>query len=210
MSINEIKNAINPTSPLLLGRMAATLPRRPLEDETWLGVAPIGHRVTVSTSQLKHINVNVQIVLPFDVVLGHVETQLNEIIEKYMVECRQNVLDEWERTYFASEGIHNAHHDIRARFNALYEKYNDPEILDIALFFPADKAVQTHTWHTRISRAVIGARLLESRLVTDIDIENILLNGLPQNLVTEQNQDVQEMPVLGTVVYEVVEQGGAV
>ena len=205
MNISDIKNVINPTSPLLLGRMAATLPRRPLEDETWLGIAPIGHRVTVSTSQLKHINVNAQIVLPFDVVLGQVETQLNEIIEQYMVECRQNVLDEWERTYFSNEGIHNAHHNIQVRFNAIFEKYNDPEVLDLALFFPADKAVQTHTWYTRISRAVIGARLLESRLIVDIDIENILLNGLPQNLVIEQNQDVQEIPVLGTVVHEVVD-----
>ena len=205
MSINEIKNAINPTSPLLLGRMAATLPRRPLEDETWLGIAPIGHRVTVSTPLLKHINVNAKIVLPFEVVLGNVETQLNEIAEQYMMECRQNVLDEWERTYFSNEGMRNAHHDVQARFNALYEKYNDPEILDLALFFPADKAVQTHAWYTRISRAVIGARLLESRLIADIDFESVLLNGLAQNLVIEQNQDVQEIPVLGTVVYEVVD-----
>ena len=165
------------------------------------GIAPIGHRVTVGTPKWQDININIHVTLPFGVTLGQVQTQFNAIIEEYFAEIRQNILEEWERTYFSNDGISNAFVNIANKFNALAVEHKDPRISELAIYFPADKAIQTHTWYTRISRAIIGARILESRLAVDVDIENILLNGQAHNIIIEQTQEDQFLPRVGDVNY---------
>jgi len=204
---NDIRNVLNIGSPLLLGRMAGSLARRPREDESWMGIAPIAHRVTVTTPLWLDVNVNVRVVPIFNIQVGQLESVFNEIVEQFFVEARQNVVDEWERSYFSNDGIGNAWVFVRQRFEALYAKYNDPEILDLMHYFPSERTVQTHTWWTILFPHVLGVRLLETRLISAIDFQNILFNGFfdPNGLRIQQTQDVQYMPRFGTLDIEEVD-----
>ena len=163
-------------------------------------LAPVGHRVTVATPNWLDIDINIPVTLAFGVTIGQVEARFNEILQEYFAEVRQGVLDEWERTYAANEGIANAYVDVKGRFNALFERYDDPEIFDLATHFPAECAKQTHTFYTSIHPQIIGVRLLNTRLVTAVDFENITINGVssPSGMKFEQTEEVQFIPRLAS------------
>jgi len=152
------------------------------------GTAPIGHRVTISTPEWLDVNINVRMVLVHGIEFGQIEGRLQEIAAGYFDELRQNVIDEWERSYFANDGITNA-----------WVEEGTPE------WFPAYAAKQTHTWWTRINGHVMGSRFLETRLVAEVDFENILINGVRASLVIEQTQERQFMPRLNNIDIEIVD-----
>jgi len=172
---------------------------------TGFGIAPIGHRVTCSTGEWLDVTINVTVAFIPNIEFGQGEQQLKEAIEKYFVEVRQNVVSEWERSYYANDGIFNNYVNIKSRFEALHDLYNDPEIMDLYLHFPAEHAIQTHNYFTRINRSIIAARLLETRLLADVDFENILIQGLPRNLDICQNQESILIPRLKEIFFEVVD-----
>lgn len=185
------------------------------------GTAPIGHRVTVSTPQWLDINVFVPVVLTHDLQLGQVQTRLNELLREYIdIESRQAVLDEWERTYYANQGISNAWFDAGCPewFPSLSESIRQfiqaRVLMALAVNLPTVNLVgidlllrevlnsyQYHTFTTVLHPQTIGVRLLETRLVSAVDFANITINGRPDpnGLVIQHNQEVQYIPRLNTV-----------
>ncbi len=54
-----------------------------------LGIAPIGHVVTVATPEAVSVNIRVNITLQTGVALGQVETEIIKAIGAYLLECRE-------------------------------------------------------------------------------------------------------------------------
>jgi len=171
---------------------------------TGIGIAPIGHRVTVDTPTELPIDLFFRIVLTSDLQLGQIETRLQEIVEEYFRETRQSVFDEWERTYYVNEGISNTYVDILEKFEQLAAEHNDSRIMDLSRYFPAEAVIQTHTFWTLVSGTTIGARFQDARLLVDLDFENILVNNERGRIRIEQNQEMLYLPVLGDLHFEVV------
>ena len=74
-----------------------------------LGVSPIGHRAAFSTPRLLPIEVDVRIVLALGKTIGQAWPVFREVLERYLADLRQDVVNEWEHTYFANIGIRNAY-----------------------------------------------------------------------------------------------------
>jgi len=211
------------TSTSLLGRMVSAMARMPQQGELWMGIAPIGHRVTVETPQWLDINVNITIVLARGIQIGQVQQRLKDIIADYFVELRQSVLDEWDRTYFSTASIDHvdnawvnlqdkvlAQNEFIASLTDISEE-DRQKLMDYTAmsgeWFPAEAAYQTHVWQTVIFPHVIGVRLLETRLISAIDFQNILINGNydPNGFIREQSQERQYIPRLNNIDIQVVD-----
>ena len=170
-----------------------------------LGIAPVGHRVTVSTPEYLDIDVFVRCVLARDLTSSQVENKFNDIMQQYFDELRRQVVTEWENTYYSNSGIAINYVNNLERFQALYDQYQDPEILDLALFFPALQAYQTHNFTVTVSRVIIGGRLSESRLIADLDFAGIIINGEQKNFVINQSQEMIYVPRLRDFVIDFVD-----
>lgn len=161
-----------------------------------LGIAPIGQRVTFSTPELLPLEMEARAVLAQGKTIGQVEPAFIEIIKRYLADLRQNVIDEWENTYYNNIGIRNAYVDA-----------GRPE------WFPALAAKQAHTWHTAVRPQIIGVEFLATGFIDALDFDSFMINGLkdPNGLRIEQNEEKQFMPVLGTFSLKPVQhigQGG--
>jgi len=146
------------------------------------GIAPIGHRVTVSTPEMMDVFIKVQLVLLPHIEEGQAESIIQDFIRAYIDEVGHSLVNEWERTYYANIGISNA-----------FVGHGNPE------WFPAALASQTHNFHLTISRMVIGARLMEvltPRIVANVDIWRMEINGQQSDLIVPQSQEVQLIPRL--------------
>lgn|GEM_PF-1735893 len=170
------------------------------------GFSPVGHRVLIDTTEYYDINIYIRAVLMPTLQEGQVIQRFNEIADEYFAELRQSVIDEWERTYFSLDGgnISNAWVDVRGKFEVLYAQYNDPRLLDLMRHFPAENVIQTHNWLTLISGEVLGARMLETRLISALDFRGILINGADGRVHIQQNQDKVYTPRLISFVVEFV------
>lgn len=60
------------------------------EQGTGIGIAPIGHKVTVVTPDEVTINVSATVVLGTNYTLGHVQTPIREAVSKYIQSLRQS------------------------------------------------------------------------------------------------------------------------
>ena len=148
-----------------------------------LGIASIGQRVTFSAPDLLPLEIEARAVLAQGKTIGQVEPVFIEIVKRYLADLRQNVIDEWENTYYNNIGVKNAYVDA-----------GKPE------WFPALAAKQTHTWYTTVRPQVIGVEFLATGLLDALDFDSFTINGLkdPNGLRIEQNEEKQHMPVFGT------------
>jgi hypothetical protein len=220
------------------------------------GLLAVGMRGIVSTPIWIDININIRAVLAHGITEGQINAPFNDILNQYFDELRQNVLTEWERTYYANEGIALAYVDIRDRFlsicaqlanpsfatlkNALADKYGQvlddcdcgcpfcqmalsddyqgelmalysqnlcDEIMDLATYFPAEKAKQTHIFYTIIHPQVMGVRLLNTRLISALDFAGMQINGMsdPNGFRIEQSQERVFMPRFNNLDIEIVD-----
>ena len=147
-----------------------------------LGMAPIGHRVAFSTPELLPIALDVQIVLSTGKTIGQAEPVFRGIFERYLVDLRQNVIDEWDHTYFNNIGIRNAYVDA-----------GQPE------WFPSHAAKQTHTWYTVVRPQIIGVEFLATGLIDALDFDKFAINGVndPNGFRIKQSEEKQYIPVFG-------------
>ena len=162
-----------------------------------LGVSPIGHRATFSTPELLPIELDVRIVLALGKTIGQVEPMFREVLERYLTDLRQSVIDEWEHTYFGNIGIRNAYVDA-----------GSPE------WFPSHAAKQTHTWYTVVRPQIIGVEFLATGLIDALDFDKFTINGVndPNGLRIKQDEENQYIPVFGKLrIVEVphIEIGGS-
>jgi len=169
------------------------------------GLVPIGHRALVSTPELKEIDIYVKCILILGIEPGQAEMRLKNIINEYFNELRRLVVSEWERTYYANEGINNDYANVQEKLDRLSETYSDPEFAELMPYFPANAATQTHVYKNIISRAIIGGRLLESRLLNDLDIDGMLIDGLPENYILTQSQEDIFIPISGNITIDFVD-----
>ena len=154
-----------------------------------LGIASIGRRVTFSTPEVLPIEINVLAVLAQGVTIGQVEPVFIEIVKRYLVDLRQNIINEWENTYYNNIGVKNAYIDA-----------GKPE------WFPALAAKQTHTWHSFVRPQIIGVEFLATGLIDAMDFERFMINGTrePNGFRITQNEEKQCMPVFGGLRIEPV------
>lgn len=80
----------NPASEVLINAVQEIID--PTQDHTGIGIAPIGHVVTVTTVTTVPIRVNTEITLVGGVTWGMVEHQVVDLIESYLLELRKD----WE------------------------------------------------------------------------------------------------------------------
>jgi len=171
------------------------------------GIAPLGHRVRVTTPEWMDIDIGVDVVLSFGVSLSQVQDRLEELLRGYFSELRSSVLDVWEQTYFANIGMQNEFVNVRDQLAALSIEHSDPRLLELADYFPAEKAIQTHTWRTIVHPQTIGVRLLETGLVSAVDFNSMQMNGQidPNGFRIDHDQDMQFLPRLGQIHVEAVD-----
>jgi len=153
-----------------------------------MGIAPVGHRVTASTPTILEVDFYAKAALIPTIQPGQAESRFREIADRYFVELRQAVINEWERSYFANDGISNAWVDIRDKLEG--------QIGDRVNYFPAIAAKQTHNFTTTVSRVILGGRLAETRLISNLDFAGITINGQRRNLDISQSQEMVYIPVL--------------
>lgn len=65
----------------------------PTQDGTGIGVAPIGHVVTVQTVKEKRIDISTNIIYETGYTWDDVKSKVNEVLEKYMLSLRKNWSD---------------------------------------------------------------------------------------------------------------------
>ncbi|MEG0297631.1 MAG: baseplate J/gp47 family protein [Clostridium sp.] len=118
-----------------------------------LGLAPIGHKVTVTTPSVVTININADINLLTGYILEQVDNQIKSSIDEYLKSLRKN----W--------GISDD-----------YNKYS-----------------------LSIYTSQITASILK---VTGVaNASNIRINGKDKDLILREDGEVQELPMLGEVVF---------
>jgi len=185
-----------------------------------LGIAPVGHRVTISTPEYIDIDITMPVTPSLGATIGQIEPIAQDITDEYIKELVQSVFDTWERTYFANEGIENTvvglSNDIDA-LNTFMVANEDlftggiaaaySNMQQLLNFYPADRIVQTHDFEVLFQPQILGVRILQSELVNAVDFENILINGAPwlSGYPIHSNQDTQLLPRLRTL--EIIEAG---
>ncbi|MCL2223559.1 MAG: baseplate J/gp47 family protein [Defluviitaleaceae bacterium] len=176
------------------------------------GFAPIGHRVTVSTPENRTITVKVPVILRVGTTIGQIETRALEIVELYFAEMRQNVLTEWENTYYrGAQNIRNNFVQLGDDISALNDFMLDNQsaftgdiseaydrMLAVLEWFPAKKIRQEHDWQTILYPQVIGTLIAGAGIVSGVVFDGIEIDGSadPQGLIINQSQEKQELPVL--------------
>ena len=145
-----------------------------------LGVAPIGHRVNFTTPFLLPVEIDIRVVLAPGITKTQIEPIFRDIIERYLADLRQNVVDEWERTYYNNISVSNAYVDA-----------------GLPQWFPDDIAKQTHTWYTFIRPQILGVEFLATGLIDALDFEWLLINGDkdPNGLPIDQTEEEQWLPI---------------
>ena len=156
-----------------------------------MGTAPVGHRVFVSTPEWYDVDITMRAVLMSGMTAGQVMTRAREVVERYFVELRQGIIDEWERTFFGNIGIRNTWVDVQLQaqeFKLLVSSWDNitaeqlDALLDYAQYssewMPAEAVKESHIWHTHIIPQEIGVIIRQARLVSVIDWSSILLNGI--------------------------------
>jgi len=191
-----------------------------LRSGTGYGIAPIGHRVTVQTPKWVDIYVHVPVVLMRNIALGQAKPRLEELLIQYFVGLRQGILDEWERSYFANDGIAIAYVDLLNDINALFGFMTSNQsnftgniavayqnMLNMLEWFPAEKAKQTHNFETRIQPQDIGVLFRSTGLILAVDFLNISINGSKDQNGYQmwQNEENQFMPRLAGFELEAVD-----
>ena len=178
---------------------------------TGIGLVAVGHRTTVTTPKWKDVTISLRAVLSQGASKEQAKIQLDAILEKYFEDIRKDVFDEWERTYYSNVGVGIAYVDMVSRFEAIAAKIQDAqigyELMDLAKYFPAEAAKQTHTFYTIIHPQVIGVNLINSRAVTAVDFPSMSINGevTAGGYRIEQTQDVQFLPRLIEVELDIVD-----
>jgi len=80
----------NPASPVLIDRVQERID--PTQDHMGIGLAPIGHLVTVRTADVVTVNISTQLSFLGGFTWGMVQAQVTAVIEAYMLELRES----WE------------------------------------------------------------------------------------------------------------------
>jgi len=142
------------------------------------GIAPIGHNVTVSTSSVENINFGIRAVLAHGITPEQISPQLETILASHIDRMKRNVVSEWERTYFANDGI-----------------------------AVTPKGFQTHTWNIVLSPQIIGVELLNTGLIAAIDFTNFTINGEidPNGYVIVQTQEETIIPQFNSANFTYVD-----
>lgn len=187
-----------------------------------LGIAPVGHRVTISTPEFVEITHNIRVVLAPGITEGQIRQRFNEIVEQYYADFRQFIFDEWERTYYANIGIANAYVNLREDIEGVtaFLTEADPlftgagmetqeaysRLMDLHKWFPAERAKQAHVFPTVINSQEIGVELRRTNLISAIDFRRILTNGEddPNGYTIWQSQEMMYIPRMVNLDIEIV------
>jgi hypothetical protein len=183
------------------------------------GFSPVGHRVTIDTPVTTPFDLKFSVVLAMGITENQINISFNTILENYFDELRHGILERWEQTYYANHGIFNPTVNLAADISALRNFITDnasaftgsivqayQNMLALLEWYPAEQIMQSHTFHTVINPQVMAVHLLDTGLVTAVDFNNILINGVPytSGYTIEQTQDAQFIPVFSGAVYEAV------
>ncbi|MCL1995295.1 MAG: baseplate J/gp47 family protein [Defluviitaleaceae bacterium] len=143
------------------------------EDEN-MGIAPMGHNITIDTPHRIYIDVEITVQLGRGVLPGQAEEIIRRRVVDYIERIKNMFADEWQHTLLLGEGI-------------THEKIPDSNI-----------PIQHHVFNLRIFRSEINALAIQTRLV--VDVSKILINGIDSDLVIVQNQNEQYLPYTRNVV----------
>jgi len=181
-------------------------------DALQLGIAPVGHRVTISTPQWVDVDIVIPVVLSNGITEGQVRSRFEDILHRHFANLRQSVVDEWERTYYANIGITTPLADMRDDINTLdgfmrqssgifaaggldvVDAYG--RMMTLMTWFPTQQHIQAHNFETIIHPQVLGTELLATRLVSAVNFSNIEINGQADvnGFVIGQSQDMVYLP----------------
>ncbi|MCL2357031.1 MAG: baseplate J/gp47 family protein [Defluviitaleaceae bacterium] len=184
---------------------------------TGFGFAPVGHRVTISTSEYLEINITIPVIPVLGATIGQIYPVAREIIDGYFDELTrgareaQGVFDQWERTYFSSEGIAITSATLSANIEALNTFFIANQNIvtgDIAIayqnmrtlleWFPTEHVKQSHNFEVLLQSQEMGVRLQRHELIRNVDFTGIMINGANhiQGFPIESNEEVQRLPKL--------------
>lgn len=184
-----LDNAFNPVDNEVLEAMQALVdPIVTFADGTQgsgLGIGdpvfglPIGHECTFSTAEEVVVDLEIDLVLRNNVVIGQVSGQVEELISNYINDIRRSVVELWEESVLSGSVFDVVDERNIGGYRIISIHY------DISL-----------VW------AEIVARLMSIRLIQDVP--SVKINGLQQNFVINQNKDEVKIPKLGSIDINVV------